>query len=221
MNTIMKRLVVYIIGLFLLSLGVGFSIQANLGVSPVSSLPYALSLITSLSVGTMTFVANLLFIACQLAFGSKLTKKDIFIQLIVSVLFGIFMDSALALITIILPMPQSIIMRLLYLVISLFIIAFALLLYFTAQLPLMSYDALTYAISKRFKLAFGKAKITGDLVNVAFSATLCLLFIHSFGSIGIGTFIAAYFIGKIVGVVMTMYQPRLKRWIYGVEAFED
>jgi len=50
-NVTIKRFSLYIIGLFFLALGVSFSIQADLGVSPVSSLAYAFALASGLSVG--------------------------------------------------------------------------------------------------------------------------------------------------------------------------
>ena len=97
------------------------------------------------------------------------------------------------------PTPETIFARCVYLIISLFVVSAGLIGYFTAKLPLMPYDALTYVISERFKMKFSKAKITGDLINVFVAGAICLIFIQSFGSIGIGTLIAAYFIGKILG----------------------
>ena len=55
MNQITKRIIIYILGTFLLGIGVTFSIKADLGVSPVSSFGYAIALITSISVGTAVF----------------------------------------------------------------------------------------------------------------------------------------------------------------------
>ena len=66
--TITKRLMLYVAGLFLLALGSTFSIIADLGVSPVTSLAYALALTTGLSVGIMTVVANVIYIIFQVIF---------------------------------------------------------------------------------------------------------------------------------------------------------
>ena len=112
------------------------------------------------------------------------------------------------------PTPETIVVRLYYLIISLFVVAVGLLGYFTAKLPLMPYDALTYVISERFKMKFSKAKISGDLINVCVAGAVCLIFIQSLGSIGIGTLIAAYFIGKILGWMMAHYQQPLQHWVY-------
>lgn len=208
-----KRLVLYVLGLFFLSLGVSFSIQADLGVSPVSSLPYALSLSTGMKIGMMTVAANILFIIV----GSILTKsfivKEVVGQLIISFLFGGFMDLTLLLVQLF-PSPQTIGMKIIFLLISLFVVAVGLLGYFNAKLPLMPYDALTYAISARFKMVFSKAKITSDLLNVCVAGAVCLIFVHSIGAIGVGTVIAAYFIGKILGWMTKLYEVPLKEWLW-------
>lgn len=210
---IFKRLLIYIVGLFFIALGATFSILANLGVSPVTSLPYALALITPLSVGITTILANVIFIVLQALLLKEIRWKNFFIQLIIAFLFGSFMDLTIWLTTS-LPEANSIILMIIYLALSLVIVAFGLLLYFTANLPMMPYDSLTYVIANTWKMKFSKAKITSDLLNVIISLIICLLFIHSLGAIGIGTFVAAYGIGKIVGIFLHKLQPALKRWVF-------
>lgn len=210
---IIKRLFVYIFGLFTLSLGVSFSIQAGFGVSPVSSLAYALSLTAGLSIGMTTVFANILFIIGQAILRKRADVKEFALQLMITVLFGFFMDATLFIVQL-LPTPETLIVQSVFLIISLFIISFGLLTYYSAKLPLMPYDALTYDVSERFKLKFGNAKIISDLTNVSVAGTICLIFIHSLGSIGIGTLAAAYFIGKILGWMMLHYQQPLRQWLF-------
>ncbi|REB06480.1 hypothetical protein DVB69_12295 [Sporosarcina sp. BI001-red] len=213
MKIITKRLTLYIIGLFLLSLGVSLSIQASLGVSPVSSLAYAISLSFGLSIGITTILANILFITVQVILSKRINLREFAVQLIIVFLFGFFMDGTLFLVQLF-PAPENLLIRFVLLGISFFIIAIGVLAYFTAKLPVMPYDALTYVVSNRFKMKFSKAKITSDLLNVAVAGIVCLVFIHSFGSIGIGTILAAYFIGKILGPMMPRFQPSLQQWVY-------
>ena len=212
-NIIFKRLSIYIIGLFFLALGATFSILAGIGVSPVTSLPYALALVTSFSVGVTTVLANFIFIILQAILLKEIRWKNFFIQLIIAFLFGSFMDLTIWL-TKGLPDATSITLIIIYLTLSLVIVAFGLLLYFTANLPTMPYDSLTHVIANTWKMKFSKAKITSDMINVIISLIICLLFIHSFGAIGIGTFVAAYGIGKIVGVLLHKLQPSLKQWVF-------
>ena len=211
-NVTMKRLTLYIGGLFFLTLGVSLSIQAGLGVSPVSSLAYALVLTSGLSIGITTVLANILFILVQIILSKRMDIKDLMLQLIISVVFGFFMDATLFLVQL-LPKPESIVLRCVYLIISLFVVSAGLIGYFTAKLPLMPYDALTYVISEQFKIKFSKAKITGDLINVFVAAIMGLVFIQSFGAIGIGTIVAAYFIGKILGWMISRFQEPLQQWV--------
>ena len=210
---IFKRLSIYIIGLFFLALGATFSILAGIGVSPVTSLPYALALITPLSVGVTTVLANFVFIILQAILLKEIHWKNFFIQFIISFIFGSFMDLTIWL-TKGLPAANSFALIIIYIILSLVIVAFGLLLYFTANLPTMPYDSLTHVIANTWKMPFSKAKITSDMLNVVISLLICLLFIHSFGAIGIGTFVAAYGIGKIVGVLLHKFQPALQQWVF-------
>ena len=216
-NVTIKRIIVYIFRLFFLSLGVSLSIHAGLGVSPVSSLAYAFTLTVGLSIGMTTILTNVLFIFCQVILNKRIHMKEFTLQFIIAFLFGFFMDATLFLVQL-LPTPESIFMRCLYLLLSLFVVSFGLLNYFTAKLPLMPYDALTYVISERFNWKFSKAKITSDLLNVSVAGTVCLIFIQSFGSIGFGTLAAAYFIGKILGWMMKDYQHPLQQWVFQIKS---
>lgn len=219
-NVTLKRLSLYIVGLFFLSLGVSFSIQADLGVSPVSSLAYAFSLATGLSVGAMTVVANVLFIIIQVILSKRFNFRESIVQLIIAFLFGFFMDLTLFIVQL-LPAPETILMRGAFLIISLFVVAIGLLGYFTAKFPLMPYDELTYVISEKFKKELSKAKITSDLINVCVAGIVCIVFVQSLGAVGIGTVVAAYFIGKILGLLMKNYQKYVLRWINKEELSKD
>ena len=55
-----KCVLVYCIGLFIMAMGVSFSGTADLGMSPVNSIPYVLSeIFTSLSMGTWIIIFSL------------------------------------------------------------------------------------------------------------------------------------------------------------------
>ncbi|NLY79179.1 MAG: hypothetical protein GX072_04560 [Lysinibacillus sp.] len=208
-----KRVTVYVLGLFFLALGVSISIKADLGVSPVSSLAYAIALTFGLSVGITTILANILFIFIQVILHKKVDIRDFLLQLLIGFLFGFFIDATLFLVRF-LPTHETLITQFLYLTVSLFIVGGGLLGYLVSKLPLMPYDALTYVISERFKLEFSKAKITSDILNVCVAGAICIIFIGSFGAVGIGTIIAAYFIGKILGIYMKWFKMPLEKWIF-------
>lgn len=201
MNVTIKRIILYVFGLFILALGVSFSILAGFGVSPVTSLPVAFSFASRFSVGVTTVMTNILFISLHSLLNKRIDLKDFVTQLMVAFLFGFFTDATLFILKLF-PTPETFVARSVYLIISLFFISVGLLCYMTSKLPLMPYDALTYAIHKHFKMKFSKAKIILDSLNVCLAGTICFIFIQSFGSIGLGTLISAYFIGKILDWMM-------------------
>ena len=206
-----RRILLYVLCLFLLSLGLGLSIQANFGVSPVSSLSYGFSLTTGLSIGITTVIANSIYIILQVILHKRMELKEFCFQLTISFLFGFFNDITLFILQL-LPTPETFFVRCIYLIFSLFLVAAGLLGYFTVKLPLMPYDALIYAVIERFHQPFGRAKIICDYINVSIGGIICLLFIQSFGSIGVGTLISAYFTGKILEWMMIHYQKYLQNW---------
>jgi uncharacterized membrane protein YczE len=215
-SKIIKRIILYVLGLFFLSLGVGLSIQAGFGVSPVSSLAYASALTTGLSVGITTVLANVLYIIIQVILSKRMELNEVAGQFIISFLFGFFMDATLLVVQLF-PTPETIFARIVYLIVSLFVVSVGVMGYTTARLPLMPYDALTYTISEKFNLKFSKAKILCDLINICVAGAICLIFIQSLGSIGIGTIVAAYFIGKILGWMIPHYQQTLQHWVFKTE----
>ena len=89
----MKKIILYIVGLFILAFGISFSILANLGVSPVSSLPYAFTLTTGLTMGISTVIANSLFIIIQIILNRSVDTKKFLLQIIITIIFGLFMDA--------------------------------------------------------------------------------------------------------------------------------
>ncbi|MEK4601261.1 DUF6198 family protein [Bacillus sp. FSL L8-0099] len=215
-NRTLKRIFLYVLGLFFMSIGISMSIQAGFGVSPVSSLAYASTLTIGLSIGVTMALANVLYIIIQVILSKRMELNEFVSQFIISFLFGFFMDATLFLVQLF-PAPETLLARSVYLIVSLFVIAVGLMGYTTAKLPLMPYDALTYAISEKFNLKFGKAKILSDLINICVAGALCIIFIQSLGSIGIGTLIATYFIGKILGWMIPYYQPPLQQWVFKTE----
>ena len=64
-DNIKIRLVVYLIGLFIITLGISMSVKSNLGVSPVSSIPYTITCITGLEMGKATILFHIVLVALQ------------------------------------------------------------------------------------------------------------------------------------------------------------
>ena len=87
-----KRYIIFLIGLFINSLGVSLITKANLGTSPISSMPYVLSLNFSMTLGESTVVFSLILILLQVMILCKDFKLEHLLQIPISLLFGYFID---------------------------------------------------------------------------------------------------------------------------------
>ena len=92
--SLVKRYIFLCIGLCIMAFGVAFSIEANLGTSPISSLPYVSSLLTPLSVGNTTILMHCVFILIQILILRKRYELIQLIQLPVAFIFGYLTDFA-------------------------------------------------------------------------------------------------------------------------------
>ena len=87
------RLGIYCLGLWVLAVGIALSVNCKLGVSPVSSLPYVLSQIVNISLGTCTTIVYSVYILAQMVMSRKF-QPMLLLQLVFSTLFGYFVDAA-------------------------------------------------------------------------------------------------------------------------------
>ena len=88
----LKRYIVFLIGLFINSLGVSLVTKADLGTSPISSVPYVLSLNFPFTLGQFTIAFSLLLILIQLLILRRNFKMEHLLQIPISILFGYFID---------------------------------------------------------------------------------------------------------------------------------
>lgn len=65
MKDVFKRYLVFVIGLYFLAAGIVLIVRSALGTTPISSVNYVLSLNSPLSLGTCTFLINMLLILGQ------------------------------------------------------------------------------------------------------------------------------------------------------------
>lgn len=76
------RFLVYTIGMVVLALGLTLNTLANLGVSPIISVPYSISQIIGLNFINITFVVYAIFVVVQLAIHIKLKNNRIIFDLL-------------------------------------------------------------------------------------------------------------------------------------------
>ena len=89
--------------------------------------------------------------------------------------------------------------------IGLFIVTSGIFFYLPADLIPLAGEGVMQAVSDVTKIEFAKVKIGFDCSMVIVSVITCLLCIHSFGNVGIGTVIAAFLVGFNLGRINKVF----------------
>jgi uncharacterized membrane protein YczE len=199
---------VYLVGLFILAMGVAFSVKTQLGISPINVLPYVLSEIFFWSQGTWIAITYSVFVLAQIAILGKAFKPINLLQFVASMLFGYFVNLCNVLIAG-LELPNYP-LRLLFLVISIVCIAIGIVVYLSAGLLSLSPEGLVIAAQQRTGRKFSLLKLIFDcsLVLIAFLFS----FLSGNGAIGLreGTLINALTLAPTIGIVAKLINNQLK-----------
>lgn len=193
----LKRIFNYIFGLYLITLGVAFSIKSGLGSAPVSSIPYAMDLVWAIEIGVVTFIFHAILVLIELVLLRRNFKPKHFMQVFVGVLFGAFTSISVSLMGFI-PPADNFIVALLMSVLSIFLIALGLFFYVPTNIIPLSVEGVTQAIAIVTNRPFPKIKVYFDVCVVLTALIISYAFLGSFGSVGIGTILGALFIGITV-----------------------
>lgn len=194
------RLVIYLIGLFIMTLGVSMSVKSNLGVSPVSSIPYTITCITGLEMGKATILFHIVLVALQILILRKAFKIKNLLQVVVGVVFGYYTTFSNYLFSF-LSTPDNIIVRMMLMLGSTVLIAVGIFFYLPADIIPLAGEGAMKAVSDKTHIIFNKVKIGFDVTMVLISLVACLIVLKAFGSVGIGTVVAAVLVGAILGVI--------------------
>jgi len=208
-----KRLLVYCAGLFVLALGVSFSKVANLGMSPLNSIPYVLSeVFTFLSMGTWVIIIFSLYILAQFVLLGKDLQPARLLQLFGTFIFGYFTDFTNWLTGLFLPNPDAIAgggvlvyaLRFLYLVIGMVLIALGILLYLEPRLVSLPGEGIVQVIAEKTHQPMPRIKVFFDITVSLIALVISLICFRDFHGIREGTLISAFCIGKILGLMMPL-----------------
>ena len=188
-----------------MSLGVGLSIKSGLGVTPISSIPYSLTLASGVNIGITTVIFNVLLVFFQIPILKKRFNPKRLLQLINAFMFGYFTDLSLWILS---PMPDlPLDVNFTLLIVSMFLIAAGILIYMPANIAPLPGEGVVEAISLAYNKRFSKVKVCFDTSMVVLSLIICGLFTSDiFGSVNIGTILAAIFIGIIIRYLTELYE---------------
>lgn len=215
MNTkrLPRRILSYCFGLLLLAFGVTFSIKSSLGVSPVNSIPYVLSLITGMDQGLLTTGVFCVYIFIQILMLRKEFKPINLLQVVFAGVFGYFVSFSNHLWGFI-PAPGNYMVRLILLVLSMLLVALGLMFYLAADIVPQPAEGLILTIHIKTGIEFSKLKSLFDTGVVLVATIVSLIAFGKLNGVREGTIIAAVCIGKILGELNKRYRKTIEDFLH-------
>lgn len=179
-----------------MAFGVILLAKSDLGISPISAIPYILSLIKPFTFGTMTLAFHLLCVLFQVVIWRKITLK-IILQIPLTLGFSALLDLFMSFIKVAEP---AIWLRTILCLFGIIFTALGIVMIVSMDLMLPPPDAFLRAVSSRFKIELYKVKIVGDVSWVVITFVISLLSTRKVLAIGVGTLLSMYLTGKFVGI---------------------
>ncbi|WP_120198491.1 YczE/YyaS/YitT family protein [Lacrimispora algidixylanolytica] len=193
-NKLAQRIAIYVIGVLLLALGVVLNTKCFLGVSTTNSVPFVISKISTMSLGTACTVVYLADVLFQCIIYRKI-KIKVILQFPFSFVFGWIVDFYNKFIIITNP---NMTMKITLLVLAILCIAVGISMVVNMDFVPNPPDGGVQALSSITNLPFGRAKWLYDGIMLAITVVISMMTTGKIIGIGIGTVVAFFTIGNII-----------------------
>lgn len=202
---LVKRYIVFLLAVSLGGVGVALFTKGAVGVTPISSLNYVLSLHCPLSLGGTTFIFNMVLIVLQYFMFAKAERRSqiamLLAQIPVTFIFSATIDAAMFALESFIPANWNSYAWSIFWVLSGSVtLAIGISLQVLASVAMVSGEAVVKQISSKFKFEFGYVKLAFDLTLVFLAAVCSLIFTNFTELEGIreGTIVGALLVGPLV-----------------------
>lgn len=193
-------------GVVINSFAISLITKCALGTSPISSLPYVLSLkFTSISFGLTSFIINSLMIIAQIVMLRRDFQPIQLLQFAVNVVFSWAIDISMTLLAF--YSPQGIIAQALGVVAGCAVLAFGVCVEVAPQVIVVPGEGMVRTIAQVTGKRFGTVKVLFDVSLVVIALVLSLLFFGEIRGLGLGTIIAALLVGRFCNLVNAYFKP--------------
>ena len=211
MKQVIKNYTLFLIGLFIASMGVALSAKAGLGTSPVASVPYSVSLVNhTLTFGWWLNMWSVLQIAVQIALLRKKCKPvEIIIQTVLAFVYGYLTDFSCKLISGL--QANTYIMQFALMILSCFVLGFGIWIQFKGGVAMLPGEAMNRAISEVTGKKYENIKIFFDVLYIVIAAAICFIFVGKLEGVREGSIIAAVLIGNIIKLYNSLYNKLTRK----------
>ncbi len=187
-----KRYLLLIIAVMIQSAGIALVVKSLLGTSPISSVPYVLSLISPFTFGQTTFAVNMLFVVLELLMLRRNFPAIFWLQIPVTIVFGLCIDFFMALFTIV---PDFYPLKIFLCLLGTALVALGVAGQGIADVLMLAGEGVVYTFAHKFHIDFGKVKVGNDVSLVIIAAIVSMVSLGTIEGIREGTLISALLTG--------------------------
>jgi uncharacterized protein len=208
-----KRVLFYVLGLFILAFAVSISKKSTLGVSPVSSVANSISLAFDIDLGVTTALVFCVYVLVEVILLGKEFKIIQILQVPCAVMFGYFVSFTGSLIAS--WVPETYIEQFSMILLSTVMVAVGFKLYLHANLIPQAGDGLVNVLVEKTGKSQALVKNVFDICSVVLAIVVSLIFTGKIQGVREGTVIAALGVGRVLALLNKLDNGRIQKFIYG------
>lgn len=208
------RILVYVVGMFILALGLTLNTKANLGVSPIISVPYSISQITGLNFGDLTFVVYAIFVVVQIIIHIRLKNHKRIASDILQLPLSLIFTRLLNIFTVYIPTSQNLGICFIILTFAIICTGIGAAMSLSMQIVPNPGDGIVQALAERFDKSVGITKNLFDCINLSITLCISLFIAHQIVGVGIGTVIAVVGVGRVIALFHHIFESKIEYLIF-------
>ena len=204
----------YVVGMFILALGLTLNTKANLGVSPIISVPYSISQITGLNFGDLTFVVYAMFVVVQIIIHIRLKNHKRIASDILQLPLSLIFTRLLNIFTVYIPTSQNLGIRFIIPTFAIICTGIGAAMSLSMQIVPNPGDGIVQALAERFDKSVGITKNLFDCLNLSITLCISLFIAHQIVGVGIGTVIAVVGVGRVIALFHHIFESKIEYLIF-------
>ena len=211
MQQTIKNYALFLVGLFIASMGVALSTKAGLGTSPVAAVPYSVSIVNhALTFGWWLNIWSLLQVAVQVILLRKKCKPvEIFIQAVLALVYGYMTGFSCKLIDSI--QPNTYLSQFFWMALGCFVLALGIWIQLKGGVAMLPGEAMNRAISQVSGKRYENIKILFDVLYIVAAAVISFLTTGKLQGVREGSIIAAVVVGNIIKIYSLIFNKLTKK----------
>jgi len=208
--------ILYVIGLFFISMGVALSFRHGYGASSADNLTYILSVVFNMTLGTSTFLFSTLIIILLIISFKNWKFLFLFVQVLILSPMIDFWD--LIIFANLFPVGFE---RIFILVSSLLALPLGCAFLIKSTYPAGVYDELMFFTAHFTKFKLTVSRMLNELLLVLFALIISLSTGNGYGSVSIGTLAYVFSIGYLIKFYLSTWEIITKRRIQNASKSND